>query len=327
MPRAYDGGGETNFFDYSQALAFEKSLAGLSPAQLSSALAAAKAGATAAQAGRDSLASPRDIARAMFQQGVKGTGFLQSAPSRKDFWLLMLNQMMREDVNTQPVTYYDIGSGGTMGFNNGVTPLAGYGVALDTFPNFEAVPCISLLQDKVQNILVTTGALPPNTIANNTQGTSHVLKVAYNAATPILEVYNDGVLQFTYNTLLNPAEVNFGISGSTGAVVQNTTIQSYVVKNYAGTITYFSNNFVTSNPLTNGNWNFYGAVGNQAPSYEAGDFYMLKTGRGNAIMMLVSQNVSIPLTNWSIELTYQTWPQGGADGIVALFLKAIPLPV
>jgi hypothetical protein len=319
MPRAYDGGGETNFFDYSQALAFEKSLA--------SALASAKAGATAAQAARDSLASPRDIAQAVFQQGVRGAGFLQSAPSRRDFWLLMLNQMMREDVSAEPITYYDIGTGGTLGFNNGVTPLAGYGVALDTFPNFEAVPSINLLEGTASNILAGSGVLLPAVIANDTQGTSHVLKVSYNAATPILEVYNDGVLQFTYNTLLNPAEVNFGISGSTGGSTQNTTIQSYVVKNYAETITYFSNNFVTSNPLTNGNWNFYGGVGNQAPSYEAGDFYILKTGRNNAIMMLVSQNVSIPLTNWSIELTYQTWPQGGADGIVALFLKAIPVPV
>jgi hypothetical protein len=326
MPRAYDGGGETNFFDYSQALAFEKSLAGLPPAQLASALAAAKAGATAAQAARDSLASPRDIAQAVFQQGVRGAGFLQSAPSRRDFWLLMLNQMMREDVSAKPVTYYDIGGGGSLGFN-GVAPVAGYGVSLDTYPNYEAVPSINLVKDLISNILAGSAVLPPNTIADNAQGTSHVLKVAYNAATPILEVYNDGVLQFTYTTLLNPAEVNFGISGSTGGAQQNTTIQSYVVKNYAGTITYFSNNFVTSNPLTNGNWNFYGGVGNQAPSYESGDFYMLKTGRANSVMMLVSQNVSIPLTNWSIELTYQTWPQGGADGIVALFLKAIPVPV
>jgi hypothetical protein len=98
MPRAYDaGGGETNYFDYSQAQQFEKALAGLTPEQ------AARLDYTSQYALEKSLAavSPRDTARASFERGVIGAGFLQAAPSRKDFWTALQNQMMQEQVIPQ----------------------------------------------------------------------------------------------------------------------------------------------------------------------------------------------------------------------------------
>jgi hypothetical protein len=97
MLRAYDGAGETNFFDYSQAQQLEKALAALTPQQ------AARLDYTSQYALEKSLAavSPRDTARASFERGVTGAGFLQAAPTRKDFWTALQNQMMQEQVIPQ----------------------------------------------------------------------------------------------------------------------------------------------------------------------------------------------------------------------------------
>jgi hypothetical protein len=101
MPRAYDGGGETNYFDFTQAQKLEKALAALTPQQ------ASRLDYSSQYALEKSLAglSPRDTARASFEKGVTGAGFLQAAPTRRDFWIALQNQMMQEQVITQkPVT-------------------------------------------------------------------------------------------------------------------------------------------------------------------------------------------------------------------------------
>lgn len=298
------GGGDTQFFDFTAALTREASLIGL---------------------------SSRDTAKALFDRG-RGAGFLREAVTRRDLMLILKDKMLNEETPTQrPARYYNVGIGGTLGFQGSVAPvnINGYGVSLDTFANFEVPPIIQLLENNVATILADSGTLPAGTISNPAAGSTHTLDVSYNHSTPLLSVFNDGVPLFTYGTALNLTEDNFGISGSTGGSDQNTLILNYTITNVAGTTTYYTADFTTTNPLGSGEWTFYGGIGNLAPSWESGNFYALKQARTNCFMMFLNQSVvgTIPKTDWKITMQYQTWPQGGGDGVVACFLKAPPAPL
>ncbi|NDE14690.1 hypothetical protein EBZ80_07145 [bacterium] len=299
------GGGDTQYFDFTSALVREASLIGL---------------------------SSRETAKVLFDRGVRGAGFLKEAVTRRDLMLLLKDTMLNEEEPVQrPARYYNVGQGGTLGFQGSVPPvnINGYGVSLDTFANFETPPIIQLLEDNVATILADSGTLAAGTISDPAAGVTHTLDVSYNHSTPLLSVFNDGVPMFTYGSALSLAENNFGICGSTGGSDQNTLLLNYTITNVAGTTTYYTTDFTTTNPLGSGEWTFYGGIGNLAPSWEAGDFYALKTGRLNCFSMLLNQSVVgvIPKTNWKITMQYQTWPQGGGDGVVACFLKAAPAPL
>jgi hypothetical protein len=100
MARQYDAGGQESYLDLAgasaQAIAnadarYQAALAaqGIPQAQIAAMLASAKASATAAQVGRDSLASPRETAQALFEGKVQGAGLYQGvqqtgSPIRKD---------------------------------------------------------------------------------------------------------------------------------------------------------------------------------------------------------------------------------------------------
>jgi hypothetical protein len=100
MARLYDAGGQESYLDLAgasaQAIAnadarYQAALAaqGIPQAQIAAMLASAKASATAAQVGRDSLASPRETAQALFEGKVQGAGIYQGlqqtgTPIRKD---------------------------------------------------------------------------------------------------------------------------------------------------------------------------------------------------------------------------------------------------
>lgn len=301
------GGGETEYFDFTNALAREASLIGL---------------------------SPRDTARVFFEKGVKGSWFLREAITRKDFLISLKNELMMdpEDPNQPPVTRlptYCIGSGKSMGFQDcqGL-PLAGWGLGMQSSGNYSPSPSVTLLKNDVYSPVATSGLLNSGDISNATQGVSHVIEILVQGGIGQVDVLLDTATIFSY---IDPNPLSGGLryglsAGSTNVSSQNTTISQFLITDLAATTTYFSYNFATNPRTAPLSWDIYDGPNNNGGYWDGSTFYLMRNSLSTAFIMLCKPTSPVP-TDFKMRVTFQTWPEGGGAGWCPVFLKQAPSPV
>jgi hypothetical protein len=330
------GGGDTQFFDFTNALAQEAALAeALSrEAAIASREAAGLAPLDSAVAREPNLIglSPRDAARVFFEKGVKGGGFLREAVTRRDFLISLKNELMKdpEDPYQRPATRlptYCIGSGKGMGFQDCQgSPLAGWGLGVQSSGNYAPSPSITLLKNDVYSPVAVT-PLGAGQISNAVQGVDHVLEYYVQSALGQVDVLLDGTNILSY-TDPNPISggLRYGLSaGSTNTSSQNTTIGNYAITDFTSTTTYFS--YAFGNPRTAPlSWDIYDGPNNNGGYWDGSNFYLMRNSLSTAFTMLCKPTIPVP-ADFRIETIFQTWPEGGGAGWCPVFLKQAPSPV